>query len=151
MSIWFTKAFIGAVLRKNGRRMGTLSEEFGDGWFSVRKGRVFICREVHAILLDLHLYCSDVKLGPARKFAVNSVSNTPGLAACHWGLPARCNCRLEGYDPVLLIFYVGLCEFAKVYFKKKLAFLGYILQGCFCQLFNGELDVLKSLVVEVPT
>ena len=34
MSIWFTKAFIGAVLRKNGRWMGTLSEEGGDGGFS---------------------------------------------------------------------------------------------------------------------
>jgi hypothetical protein len=32
MSIWFTKAFIGAVLRKNGRWMVTLfSEESGDG------------------------------------------------------------------------------------------------------------------------
>jgi hypothetical protein len=31
MSIWFTKAFIGAVLHKNGRWMGTLSEEGGDG------------------------------------------------------------------------------------------------------------------------
>ena len=34
MSIWFTKAFIGAVLCKNGRWMGTLSEEGGDGGFS---------------------------------------------------------------------------------------------------------------------
>jgi hypothetical protein len=151
MTIWFTKAFIGAILRKNGHRMGTLSEEFGDGWFSVRKGRVFICKEVHAISLDSHPYHSDAKLGPARKFAVNSVSNMPGLAACRCGLPARCNCRLEGYDPVLLIFYVGLGEFAEVYFKKKLAFLGYILRGHFCQLFNGESDVLESLVVEVPT
>ena len=46
MSIWFTKAFIGAELRNNSRRMGMHSEEFGDGGFSVRKGCVFICREV---------------------------------------------------------------------------------------------------------
>ncbi len=30
MSIWFTKAFIGAVLRKNGRWMGTL---MSDLWY----------------------------------------------------------------------------------------------------------------------
>jgi hypothetical protein len=151
MSIWFTKAFIGAELRRNSRRMGTLSEEFGDGGFSaVRKGCVFICRVVHAISSDLHQSRSDAKLSPARKFVVDSVSNTPGSAACRCGSPARCNRRLEGYDPVLLIFYVRLGEFAKVYFKKKLAFLGYILRARFCQLFNGESDVLESLVVEVP-
>ena len=99
---------------------------------------------------DLHLYRSDAKLGPARMFAVDSVSNTPGSAACHCGSLARCNCHLEGYDPVLLIFYVRLGEFTEVYFKKKLAFLGYILRGRFCQLFNGEFDVFESLVVEVP-
>jgi len=49
-----------------------------------------------------------------------------------------------------MIFYVGLGEVAKVYFKYKLAFLGYILRGRFCQLFNGESDVLQRLVVEVP-
>ena len=119
MSIWFTKAFIGAVLRKNGRWMGTLSEEGGgDGGFSaVWKRRNFICSEVHTILSDLPLYRSDAKLGPARKFAVDSVSNAPGSAACRCGSPARCNCRSESYDPVLLIFYVGLGEIAKVYFK----------------------------------
>jgi hypothetical protein len=101
-------------------------------------------------LSDSHLYRSDAKLGPARKFAVDSVFNTPGLAACRCGSPASCNCRLEGYDPVLMIFYVGLGELAKVYFKKTLAFLGYILRVRFCQLFNGESDVLESLVVEVP-
>jgi hypothetical protein len=86
MSIWFTKAFIGAVLRKNGRRMGTLSEEFGDGWFSVQKGRVFICREVHAISLDLHLYGSDAKLGPARKLRLTlcliRLARLPAAADC---------------------------------------------------------------------
>ncbi len=119
MSIWFTKAFIGAVLRKNGRWMGTLHEEGGDGGFSfsVWKKRIVICSEVHAILLDLPFYRSDAKLGPARKFAVVSVSNSPGSAACCCGLPARCNCHLESYDPVLLIFYVGLGEIAKVYFE----------------------------------
>jgi hypothetical protein len=87
MSIWFTKAFIGAVLRKNGRWMGT-------GGFSVWKRRIFICSKVHAISSDLPFYRSDDKLGPARKFAVDSVSNAPGSAACHCGLPANCNCRL---------------------------------------------------------
>ena len=120
MSIWFTKAFIGAVLRKNGRWMGTLlSEEGGDGGFSfiVWKRRIIICSEVHAILSDLPFYHSDAKLGPARKFAVDSVSNAPGSAACRCGLPARCSCLSDSYDPVLLIFYVGLGEIAKVYFE----------------------------------
>jgi hypothetical protein len=31
--------------------------------------------------------------------------------------PAVSYCRLEGYEPVLLIFYVGLGEIAKVYFE----------------------------------
>ncbi len=119
MSIWFTKAFISirAVLRKNGCWMGTLSEEGGDGGFSVWKRHFFICSEVHAISSDLPLYRSDAKLGPARKFAVDSVSNASGSAACRCGSSAHCNCRLEGYDPVLLIFYVGLGEVAKVYFE----------------------------------
>ncbi len=30
MSIWFAEAFVGAELCKDGRRMGALSEEFGD-------------------------------------------------------------------------------------------------------------------------
>ena len=99
--------------------MGTLSEDGGDGGFSfsVRKKRIVICSKVHAISLDLPFYRSDAKLGPARKFVVDSVSNAPGLAACCCGSQARCNCSLEGYDPVLLIFYVGLGEIAKVYFK----------------------------------
>ena len=88
--------------------MGTLCEEGGDGGFSVWKRCFFICSEVHAI--------SDAKLGPARKLAVDSVSNASGSAACRCRSPARCNCHLEGY-PVLLIFYVGLGEVAKVYFK----------------------------------
>ena len=117
MSIWFTKAFSGAVLCKIGRWMGTLSEKGGDGGRSVWKRRIFICSEVHAISSDLPLYRSDAKLGPARKFVVDSVSNAPGSAAFRCGLQAHCNCRLEGYDPVLLIFYVGLGEVAKVYFK----------------------------------
>ncbi len=117
MLIWFTKAFIEAVLHKDGRWMGMLSEEGGDGGFSVRNRCVSICSEVHEILSDLPLYHSDAKLGPARKFVVDSVSNAPGLAACCCGSQARCNCSLEGYDPVLLIFYVGLGEIAKVYFK----------------------------------
>jgi hypothetical protein len=90
MSIWFTKAFIGAGLCKNGRWMGTLSEEGGDGGFSVRKRRVFICSEVHAISSNLPLYRSDAKLGTAGKFAVDSVSNAPDSAACRCGSQARC-------------------------------------------------------------
>ncbi len=59
MSIWFAEAFVGAVLCKDGRRMGTLSEEFGDGRFIVREKHVVICSKVHAISLDLHLNRSD--------------------------------------------------------------------------------------------
>jgi hypothetical protein len=78
MSIWFTQVFIGAVLRKNGRWMGTLREEGGDGGFSISvwKKRI-VCSEVHAISSDLPFYRSDAKLGPARKFVVDSVSNAP--------------------------------------------------------------------------
>ena len=82
MSIWFTKACIGAVLRKHGRWMGSLREEGSDEGFSVRKRQVFICQKVHAILSDLPLYRSDARLGPAGKFAVDSVSNAPGSASC---------------------------------------------------------------------
>jgi hypothetical protein len=57
---------------------------------------------------------------------------------------------LEGYDPVLLIFDVGLGKLAKIYLKKELTLLGYLLQGCFCQLFNIESNVLDLLLVEVP-
>ena len=46
--------FIEAVLRKNGHWMGTLSEEGGDGGFSVRKRRVFICSEVHDCIATPH-------------------------------------------------------------------------------------------------
>ena len=120
MSIWFTKAFVGAVLCKNGRWMRTLlSEEGGDGGFSfiAWKGCIVICSEVHAVSADLPFHRSDSKLGPAWEFAVDSVSNAPGSAACRCGSPARCNCRSDSYDPVLLIFYVGLGEIAKVYFE----------------------------------
>jgi hypothetical protein len=98
--------------------MGTLSEEGGDGGFSVWKRRIFICRKVHVISSDLPLYRSDAKLGPARKFAVDSVSNAPGSAACLCGSPARCNCCLESYDPVLLILYVELGELTKFFLVK---------------------------------
>jgi hypothetical protein len=126
MSIWFAEAFVGAVLCDDGRRVGTLSEEFGDGGFIVQKGCVVICSKVHSISLELQLNRSDAKLGPARKFAIDSVSNTPGTPACRCKLLARCNCRLKSEDPVLLIFNVGLAllifkvglgKFAKVYFK----------------------------------
>ena len=117
MSIWFAEEFVGLVLCKVGPRMETLSKEFGDGGFIVWEGCVVICSKVHAILLDLHLNRSDAKLGPARKFAVNSVSNTPGTAACRCKSSARCNCRLKCNDPVLLIFNVGPGQIAEVYFS----------------------------------
>ncbi len=120
MSIWFTKAFIGAVLCKNGRWMRTLlSEEDGDGRFRfiAWKRRIVIGSEVHAVSEDLPFHRSDTKLGPAGKFAVDSVSNAPGSAACCCGSTAHCNCRLERYDPILLVFYMGLGEISKVYFE----------------------------------
>ena len=78
------------------------SEEDGDGGFGfvARKRRIVICSKVHAISADLPFYCSDAKLGPAGKFAVDSVSNAPGSATCRYGSPARCNCRSDSYDPV---------------------------------------------------
>jgi len=84
MSILFTKAFIGAVQCKNGRLMRTLlCEEDGDGGFRfiAWKRCIVICSEVHAVLADLPFHRSDTKLGPAGKFAVDSVSNAPGSAA----------------------------------------------------------------------
>ena len=82
MSVWVTKAFIRVVLRKNGCWMGRLSEKDGDGGFRVWKSCFFICSKVHAFLSNLSLYRSDAELGPARKFAVDSVLNAPGLTAC---------------------------------------------------------------------
>ena len=120
MSIWLTKSFIGAELCKNGRWMRTLlSEEDGYGGFSfvAWKGYIFICSEMHAVLADLPFHRSNTKLGPAGEFAVDSVSNAPGSAACHDGSTARCNCRLESYDPVLLVFYMGFGEIATVNFE----------------------------------
>ena len=78
------------------------------------------------------------------------MSNELGLAACCCRALARCNCRLEGYDPVLLIFDVGLGKLAKIYLKKEFTFLGYLFRGCFCQLFNSESNVLDLLIVQVP-
>jgi hypothetical protein len=76
------------------------------------------------------------------------MSNALGLAACCCGLLACCNYRLEGYDSVLLIFDVELGKLAKIYLKKELTFLGFLLWGCFCQLFNSESNVLDFLLVE---
>jgi hypothetical protein len=78
------------------------------------------------------------------------MSNAFGLAACCCRVLARCNCRMEGYDPVLLIFDVGLGKLAKMYLKKEFIFLGYLLWGCFHQLFNSEYNVLDLLLVDVP-
>ena len=79
------------------------------------------------------------------------MSNALGLATCCCVALACCNCYLEGYDLVLLIFDVGLGKLAKIYLKKELTLLGYLLRGCFCQLFNSESNVLDLLLVEVPT
>jgi hypothetical protein len=78
------------------------------------------------------------------------VSNALSSAACCCGALAYCNCHLEGYDPLLLIFNVGLGKLTKIYLKKELTFLGYLLWGFFCQLFNSEPYVLDLLLVEVP-
>ncbi len=78
------------------------------------------------------------------------MSNALGSAACCCKALARCNHRLEGYDPVLLIFNVGLGKLAKIYLKKELTFLGYLLRGCFYQLFNSESNVFDLLLVEIP-
>ena len=84
MSIWFTEAFIGAVLCKNGCRMRTLfSEKDSDGGvsFIAWKRHIVICCKEHAVSADLPFRRSDTKLRPAGEFAVDSVSNAPGLAA----------------------------------------------------------------------
>jgi len=127
------------------------SEEDGDGGFRfiAWKWRITVCSEVHAVSADLPFHHSDTKLGPAGKFVINSVSIAPGSAACRCRSTARCNCRLESYDQVLLVFYMRLGEVSKVYFELKRAPLGYILRGRFRQLFNGLFDVLKRFVVEI--
>ena len=120
MSIWLTKSFIGAELCKNGRWMRTLlSEEDGYGGFSfvAWKGYIFICSEMHAVLVDLPFHRSNTKLGPAGEFAVDFVSNTLGSAASRCGSTACCNCRFKSYNPVLLVFYMGLGEISKIYFE----------------------------------
>ena len=120
MSIWFTEAFIGAVLCKNGRWMRTLfSEEDSDGVvsFIAWKRHIVVCSKVHAVLADLPFHRSNTKLGPAGEFAVDFVSNTLGSAASRCGSTACCNCRFKSYNPVLLIFYMGLGEIFKVYFE----------------------------------
>ncbi len=76
--------------------------------------------------------------------------NALGLSTCYYRALARCNHRLEGYDPILLIFDVGCGKLAKIYLKKELTFLGYLLRGCLCQLFNSESYVLDLPLVEVP-
>jgi hypothetical protein len=40
MSIWFAELFIGAVMCKDSRRVGSLLEEFAGGGFSGWKGSV---------------------------------------------------------------------------------------------------------------
>jgi len=100
--------------------MRTLSgEEGGDGGFCfiVWKRRNVICSEMHAVVANLPFHSSDTKLRSAGELAVDSVSNAPGSASCRCGSTARCNCRLESYDPVLLALYVGFGEISIVYFE----------------------------------
>ena len=96
-----------------------LSEKDGDGGFRfiAWKWRITVCSEMHAVSTNLPFHRSDTKLGPAGEFAIDSVSNAPGSAACRCGSMARCNCRLESYDPVLLVFYMGFGEISIVYFE----------------------------------
>jgi hypothetical protein len=77
------------------------------------------------------------------------MSDAFGSAACSCGTMSRCNSRLDGYNPVLLVLNVGFCEISKIYFKLKLAFLGDIFRGRFRQLRNSLFDVLKRFVVEI--
>ncbi len=100
--------------------MRTLSsEEGGDGGFCfiAWKRRNVICSEMHAVSTNLPFHRSDTKLGPAGEFVIDSVSNALGSAACRCGSTARCNCRLESYDPVLLVLYMGSGEVSIVYFE----------------------------------
>ncbi len=123
MSIWLTVAFIGVVLCKNGRWMRMLfSEKDSDGRISfvAWKRHIVICSKVHAVSADLPFHRSDTKLGPAGEFAVDFVSNAPCSAACRYGSTACCNCCLEGYDPVLLVFYMGFGEISKFILSKNL-------------------------------
>jgi hypothetical protein len=59
MSIWFAESFIGVVLCKDSRRMGSLLEKFVDGGFSWWRVCIISCRVVHLVLSNLHLYCRD--------------------------------------------------------------------------------------------
>jgi len=94
-------------------------EEDGDGGFCfiVWKRRNIICSEVHAVSADLPFHRSDTKLGSAGEFEVDSVSNASGSATCRCGSMTRCNCRLESYDPELLIFDMGFGEISIIYFE----------------------------------
>ncbi len=94
-----------------------LSEKGGDGGCSNREGCIVRCGEMHAISSDLSTYCGDTELEPARKFAIDVVADALGAAAGSFRALARCNCHLDGYDPVLLTIDVGFGEVAKIYLK----------------------------------
>ncbi len=97
--------------------MGSLLEEFVDGILSGWKRGVDSKRSVHLICISS---CCDDELGPAGKLKDDFLSNALGLTASCCGLLACCNCCLEGYDPVLLIFDVGLGELDQIYLKQEL-------------------------------
>ncbi len=97
--------------------MRTLSEEGGDGGCGNREGCIVRCGTMHAISSDLSFYRSDTELGPARKFAIDVMADALGTAAGSFRALARCDCRLDGYDPVLLTIDVGFGKVAKIYLK----------------------------------
>ena len=86
--------------------MGPLPRKKGsDGDFCriVWKRHIVICIEVHAVSTDLPLHRSDSKLGSAGEFEIDAVFDAFGSATCSCGTTTRCNCRLDGYNPVLLV------------------------------------------------
>ncbi len=72
---------------------------------------------MHAISSDLSFYRGDTELGPARKFAIDVVADALGAVAGSFRALARCNRRLDVYDPVLLTIDVGFGKVAKIYLK----------------------------------
>ncbi len=74
-------------------------------------------QQMHAISSDLSFYHGDTKLGPARKFAIDVVVDVLGMATSSFRALARCNCHMDGYDPVLLTFNMGFGKVTKICLK----------------------------------
>ncbi len=151
MSIWFAETFIGTGCSKGRCQVRVLLEIFVKGGFRDRKLYVRTCWGMHLILLDLHFYSCDALPSPARKFKVDSTLNVLGPPDGICCLPSCCNSCLKGYDPVLLIFDMGLGELAEIHLKQKLAFLGYLLWWSIRELFYGETNVLSFLLMKIST